>query len=516
MAVYKATYCYPFLNVVDIRVGSDNNLNIPVQYLKCKIDTSNKNISGYKIRIIDEMGNQIFPKDGGEGAISPIQELQTNAMSDVYQANGTNSGINGTYLQIPFFQNKSEQKLVSYNAIYYKAHYKMDYVIMDPTLKGNAAAEWQSSPENIDSWELEGDNLVYSYSNADGTNNIQLDGESLFIGNRVLIVSGRPGDYSKTGLWVVSRKVASDATQRIKTVLTPLTGYNSQMKTNKMLNGEMAVIARGETFHNTIWRSKGDNTYEQVINADNMWQAYENGQLVDVPGFNVDGTSLRWEITLYQGDYDTTSLTSKSKPWAVTYRDLDPQWLDITIGQGQILGSTPERIHIASCDSKLEDKVFPSGGNDVLVLQGRYIDLSSDLGGIFGGVRTYVQNYDSVYGHAYPLKDSLEAQVVNNSHYCQFFKHSNNPEDILNTDIVDFEYDHNIQITYKDSSDWSKVISSDEEFALVKANNRILSISEIPGVADGNTIYYGDKTMPSRMVYGHIGLSQPMTLPITH
>ena len=49
MAVYKATYCFPFLNNANIR-NTDYHIR---DFLKCQVDTSNKNVTGYKIRILD-------------------------------------------------------------------------------------------------------------------------------------------------------------------------------------------------------------------------------------------------------------------------------------------------------------------------------------------------------------------------------------------------------------------------------------------------------------------------------
>ena len=64
MAVYKSTRCYPFMNNIDIRIAQTNASNAyPAQFLTCKVDTSNKNVTGYSIRVLDEDNNQIFPFD---------------------------------------------------------------------------------------------------------------------------------------------------------------------------------------------------------------------------------------------------------------------------------------------------------------------------------------------------------------------------------------------------------------------------------------------------------------------
>ena len=79
MAVYKSTQCYPFLNNIDIRTALMNaSSDKPVQILTCKVDTSNKNITGYSIRVLDENNNVVFPpKERTNLKISPISELQS-------------------------------------------------------------------------------------------------------------------------------------------------------------------------------------------------------------------------------------------------------------------------------------------------------------------------------------------------------------------------------------------------------------------------------------------------------
>ena len=126
MAVYKATYCYPYLNTLDIRVAATYPAAVPAEFLGCKIDTSNSPITGYSIRLLDDNGKQIFPVQAEH--ISPISELQS--LSN-YEEGGTNSGLNGTQLKIPFFQNKDTKMLESYNAIYYQPRYLVDHVLMD-------------------------------------------------------------------------------------------------------------------------------------------------------------------------------------------------------------------------------------------------------------------------------------------------------------------------------------------------------------------------------------------------
>lgn len=150
MAVYKATYCYPFLNTFDGRVTATTGISTPAEYLKCKIETSNKIITGYSIEIYDDNNNRIFPYNDLYKIISPVIELPQSLGKDI------NTGYNGTYLHIPFFQNLKTKVSApdggtgSYNAVYYKARFKANYLIgvSDPTAN---PPETYTGPDDLSS-----------------------------------------------------------------------------------------------------------------------------------------------------------------------------------------------------------------------------------------------------------------------------------------------------------------------------------------------------------------------------
>ena len=139
MAVYKPTYCEPFLANFDARVTSKEE----TQYFRCHIESSNKDITGYSVRILDQSNNQIFPVDSyGNGMdtngnpivgkISPVKELQDYINNLTLE----NTGLNGTYLSIPFIQNQKDPLIASYNAIYYIGDYKANYVLKTNVTEG--------------------------------------------------------------------------------------------------------------------------------------------------------------------------------------------------------------------------------------------------------------------------------------------------------------------------------------------------------------------------------------------
>lgn len=110
MAVFKPTNCSPYLTAFDITYLDEGPI-----YFQCKIDTSNTKIDGYAITIYDSDNNQVFPY-GGQNAINNISYIDdlntdTQKVGSIIETNGItdlNTGLNGTYLKIPFVVKQSD------------------------------------------------------------------------------------------------------------------------------------------------------------------------------------------------------------------------------------------------------------------------------------------------------------------------------------------------------------------------------------------------------------------------
>ncbi len=110
MAVFKPTNCSPYLTAFDITYLDEGPI-----YFQCKIDTSNTKIDGYAITIYDSDNNTVFPF-GGKNAIDNISYIKdlkadTQRINSIIETNGVadlNTGLNGTYLKIPFVVKQSD------------------------------------------------------------------------------------------------------------------------------------------------------------------------------------------------------------------------------------------------------------------------------------------------------------------------------------------------------------------------------------------------------------------------
>ena len=54
MAVYKPTYCYPYLEAVDLTIPDGE------KYFTCQMETSNIKITGYRVELYNENNEKVF------------------------------------------------------------------------------------------------------------------------------------------------------------------------------------------------------------------------------------------------------------------------------------------------------------------------------------------------------------------------------------------------------------------------------------------------------------------------
>ena len=432
MAVYKATYCYPFLTAYDIRIKNTSNITAPdVKWLTCKIDSSNKQIIGYSIRILDEDNQVIFPSPKVGVKVSPISELMPKTSSyskNLYYGQGsgnnddntklllpnqewkTNSGLNGSYLNIPFFQNINHpvalnNGIKSYNSIYCKIDYHINYILQD--LGGD------TSINNLKNWQKPDENYIYPGI----TSNLGFNDDLIIAGSTVLIL--KDGGDTVPCLY----KFNSDLQ------LVPLTEpYVS--------NDKIVCITQGK-YHNNYYK-KDNNGKWSLIDEGSIWTDIQNNPI----NFSRFGSTCKWDITLYQGDERNINIlwhNEESKDFAeLSFGDVNiEQWYDIILQEGTVLGSKPSRIQLAFKDNdQVQDEILPRNKDDSeVLLYGTFMQLL-DKNKNEKTNRVYVNSYDSTYGHVYPLESDANSLSLNGVERAKFYKHSNNLEYITAGDIV--------------------------------------------------------------------------------
>lgn len=464
MAVYKATYCYPFLGSCDIRVAPGET-----QWITCKVDSSNKKVTGYRISIYDENNNLIFPYyDAGssdsrfrkkEWNISPVSELADNGKlsrdddgSLVMVAEDgatkiklpsqeylTNSGLNGSYLNLPFFQNGKNKIRESANAVYYVPNYFVDYLIR-PIPEGDVD---YYTPDNSDYW-IKGNDGNYHYNlkqgsltsfdELAGTFTAKVNGDSKVRPNQtVLLYLSKGSNLDKENLTenaiIIGHLSYDDSWSIVPDYSTRKDDANGNGAHEEPDLPCRCLITKGN-YHNTVYAaSKNDlGKYGGIL-----WR--------DIQGHQIKlsvGKSYKWEITLYQGNGEIKAEAS-TKMKLVDYTRMEvEEWYDMVLQSGKILGSCPSRIQLAKYDENSGSYLLPKdkSGSSVVLYQ-TYAQLINDSGNSIGS-RFYVNTYSSSLGHVYPLESESSAITIDGAKEIEFYKHSNNPEAILDTDIVEF------------------------------------------------------------------------------
>lgn len=582
MAVYKPTYCQPYLSPVDPRCalssedliklddGTDDGTYVfpakpKFECLSCMIDTSNIDVTGYSIKLLDENNNVIFPVSGT--TISPITELQTQ---DVIEALGEeNSGINGTILKIPFFQNcniyphyrenpnyinfqtegdyvghyilidtenyimvtnnnklslgivagmtkaydydgstfyDDETLLKSHNAIYYKPKYLVNHIIFGDNvfeqLVGESPDPSSPDPDYSQNWRFEGETkLRFNGGPSYVSSYVYLDGEPLFDGEIVFVATTYDDDDSaKFGLYRVcvdDTDYESDSISLLRIISANDIGFYDDI---------IITVTNGQQFHNCSFciekrgPSAAPNVHIWVQDYNDCWTDIV-GRTIPLP---INSSSVKWVLTLYQGN---PSSSTQHNAASIKYSDIKERYFDIKLSTGTILGSTPERVQIASSDpidfwgnlydpsktyplnssviyfdgvgevgcsyyTSLEDNncgnnpstesskwsrsgdvhdsdlpaiFLPEERSGPIVLKDKFMALESVCDNliiqngsktIFNSPRVYLKSYDSTYGHVYPETKALESETLSAATHCQFFKSSNNPDEILETDTI--------------------------------------------------------------------------------
>ena len=501
MAVYKPTYCFPFATGVDARVAiSQTPEETPVKYFSCKVDTSNKNITGYKIRILTDNNQVVFEGD----EISPISELLELRLEESDLNAELNSGVNGTFLRIPFFQNNRKKLNESYNAMYYTADALADRVLY------YTAGMDANDPSNINNWTYTArtKRLTYNWPNdTDGDaarrNIILLDGEALQEGD--LVVASTQGTALGTNIDGVYRA-------RILRSHDALGNLISSTYLEKMTGLTSATVVKGRTQHNSYWvYNNTSKRFEHSADTRAQWVSlvydtnYSDGRAKEqvVELFDANNNNYKWEITLYQGNYseypEDTNVFGYLMPPYIRYEDVDIEWLDMTVMDGTILGSTPERIQLGGYF--WGEHIIPEGTDaDPLILQNKYIALGETKSTIASGLRVGVKTYDAVFAHAYPVSGSLGADDINDNNYCQFFEHSTDPNDILDTDIINRTISTNVTIKFMALQDgsWHTFGTEEEWESNSYVAERHLGVSKISGARVGDYILLYGQTVPKQ------------------
>lgn len=308
MAVYKPTYCYPYLEPVDLTIPDGE------KYFTCQIDTSNIAITGYKIEVYDENNTLVFPHKDNKNKISPVSELPIVTNID---------GLNGSELCIPFIQHFETKITASYNAIYFKATKYVDYYQSTPLVPGD------------------GHSFAIGY-NGQFCELIKTDPET---GVRTL----EPVVVDDSLIFVGDTILADKKIYTISPTEPLLNG-------NDLKNDDIVYVKSGDTHAGDIFQYDGTNLTQS---ADGVWVDCDKHPL----SLSNQGKTYKWQITLYSGSKGTTlepPITESEHPGVqdlvartINYDAMVDSEFDTLLTSGTILGSTEDRIQ-----GPISDKIY--------------------------------------------------------------------------------------------------------------------------------------------------------------
>lgn len=283
MAVYKPTYCYPYLESVDLTIPDGE------KYFTCQIDTSNIKISGYRVELYNENNEKVFPLS--EGEISPLSEGKISPLSELNDTDGT-LGLNGSELRFPFVQHWGSKIYPSYNAIYFKATNYVDY--------------YQKVNEGINLKETQIKNGRLNDSNGEP---IFVDGSPLFVGDVFILVN------------------------KLYKVILDGVVEDLSLGTNAII-----YVKGGDTNAGSILSYNGS---EFVDASGSAWCDIAENPLA----ISNNGKTYKWQITLYSGERGAIRTTNeKNGAIEISYDLMADNEFNTVLTSGTILGSTADRI----------------------------------------------------------------------------------------------------------------------------------------------------------------------------
>ena len=316
MAVYKPTYCYPYLEPVDLTIPDGE------KYFTCQIDTSNIAITGYKIEVYDENNTLVFPHKDNKNKISPISELPIVTNID---------GLNGSELRIPFIQHYDPKITASYNAIYFKATKYVDYYQSEPVVPGDG--HLFAIGDNGQLCELV---AIDPETQVRTLEPVVIDGSLIFVGDTILAPCPYYPTYNAFLVYTVTPKGVSDGV--------------------RLVQGEIVYVKSGDTHAGDVFQYDGTNLTQST---DGVWVDCDGHQL----SLSNKGKTYKWQITLYSGSKGTTlepPITESEHPGVqdlvartINYDAMADSEFDTLLTSGTILGSTEDRIQ-----GPISDKIY--------------------------------------------------------------------------------------------------------------------------------------------------------------
>lgn len=381
MAVYKPTYCYPYLEPVDLTVPNGT------KYFTCQIDTSNIAITGYKMELFDENNKQIFPLEANKNLISPIEEALSGDEESV--------GLNGSELRLPFVQRWNDTKKInSYNSIYFKATDSIEYFQKDDFTESVAVVNGQL--------------YVKTQQGANLNDPVMVDKSYLFIGDRFL--AGKK-------IYLVTYDGLSETEVKEGDIYYIKGGIDNAGKCYQLVNNtiEPTTDVWCDITEKSLPLSNNGNTYKWKVTL------YSGNKLVKRKVVHIRNIEVR----------------------TIDYSQMADNEFNTILTSGTILGSTEDRIQGPISDkiyAKQWLQLLRKDSNDNWLQVGTrtYIESYSQTLGCIYPISGDSRGFDNsdLYDTKTVIVNDEEKTIPPATHFA-VYKYSNDPNSITSQNSVD-------------------------------------------------------------------------------
>ena len=455
--IYKPSNCHPFASAEDITkcfltVNEEGWEKPPSVYITGRVETNNLRAIGYKVRLyIDDV--LAFESD----KISPFSELPRFSDDKT-----VNTGVNGTYFAIPIFQSAGAdyRETFSYNSIYVTGGsgnvsqnstpcFRCDFIVA-PSV--NYVPGHRLSGYDLDSgWVFDsGETEVTPPAGWDGKLNgcLVTEGDSILFSN-----DSGPFGYFLIGVMLADGSIKISKKITFTTSVPPL-GLIHIMK------GKCCGVYRYYDY--TGSGSAGYIRLYDDLDWGDMFQSGGN-EIVSGDMSGLGDSQLSWEVVLYQGPEDYSSLVTDATDDVPAYftfgvRYFGNPYYDMRVASGTILGSCSQRLHLSSIftGSDGEYRLPGDGLQYTPVLKDTYCELYIAESGGYPIVSKLapsfqIADFDASLGIVYPKdyqyyggglsQEALDrfretAAGLGDDVYARFFKYSSNAQDTLSNEKV--------------------------------------------------------------------------------
>ena len=350
------------------------------------------------------------------------------------------SGQNNFYSleQYHYEQNKGDFALEKYYTLNEKG---VPELLKDKTTFASATAVYIKITDINYNYDVVNDYLYYKKLDQTGYNDLVGDDAIVYVPRYIFIGDIEPSVYYSSVLNVYNKEYnfvnAIESGAQVPNYISVVENGNYYVSPNF---GKFKLITDIPFGYKVMMNDTGSsNRYLYTLRGNGGVEFDKSGKLISgfyknikkeiITGFynGAPNQPYKWQISLAQGEYDTTPDKLGSK------------WYDMTITTGKVIGSTADRIQGLYSEEIYKDYYIQlnTAPYDVDASPGSVADFMV-------GTRMRISSYDHTFGYVYPVEGSFPEKVMTDGiggkipEYFSIYKWPNDPEVVAAGRKVDY------------------------------------------------------------------------------